>query len=150
MISSTATYALRAVVYLASQSGGFVSRSEISDATFVPHEYLLKVLNLLDKAEIVESRRGPGGGYRLRKPASDLTSLEVVLAVDSIPRITTCPLGIVGHKKLCPLHRLLDEAAKRVEAAFAEVRISELLPRKHAKHCDFTKTLSSHLAGVDA
>ena len=150
MISSTATYALRAVVYLASQPGGFVSRSEISDATFVPHEYLLKVLNLLDKAEIVESRRGPGGGYRLRKPASDLTSLEVVLAVDSIPRIKTCPLGIAGHKKLCPLHQLLDEAAKRVEAAFAEVRISELLPRKHAKHCDFTKAISSHLTDVDA
>lgn len=149
MISSTATYALRAVVYLASQSDGYVGRSEISDATCVPHEYLLKVLNLLDKGGIVESRRGPGGGYRLRKPAGDLTSLEVVLAVDSIPRITTCPLGIAGHKKLCPLHQLLDEAAKRVEAAFAEVRISELLPRKRAKHCDFTRTTSSHLTDVD-
>ncbi len=116
----------------------------------VPHEYLLKVLNLLDKAEIVESRRGPGGGYRLRMSADELTSLEVVLAVDSIPRITTCPLGIVGHKKLCPLHQLLDEAAKRVEAAFAEVRISELLPRKHPKQCDFTNAISSHLTGADA
>lgn len=150
MISSTATYALRAVVYLARQSDGYVSRAEVSDATMVPHEYLLKVLNLLDKAEIVESRRGPRGGYRLRKSADELTSLEVVLAVDSIPRIAKCPLGIVGHKNLCPLHQLLDEAAKRVEAAFAEVRISELLPRKHAKQCDFTKAISSHLTGVDA
>ena len=149
MISSTATYALRAVVYLASRSDGYVGRSEISDATFVPHEYLLKVLNLLDKAEIVESRRGPGGGYRLRKPACDLTTLEVVLAVDSIPRITTCPLAIAGHKKLCPLHQLLDEAAKRVEAAFAGARISELLPRKRAKHCDFTRTTSSRFTDVD-
>jgi Rrf2 family protein len=150
MISSTATYALRAVVYLANQPDRYVNRSEISDATMVPHEYLLKVLNLLDRAEIVESRRGPGGGYRLRKPATELTSLEVVLAVDSIPRITICPLGIAGHKKLCPLHQLLDEAAKRVEDAFAEVRISELLPRVHAKHCDFTRFISGHLTDVDA
>ena len=150
MISSTATYALRAVVYLASQPGRYINRSEISDATMVPHEYLLKVLNLLDKAEIVESRRGPGGGYRLRKSADELTSLEVVLAVDSIPRITKCPLGLVGHKKLCPLHQLLDEAAKRVEEAFTEVRISGLLPQKRSQKCDFTKINSSHLMGADA
>ena len=87
MISSTATYALRAVVYLAGQPSRYVNRSEISDATHVPHEYLLKVLNQLDGAGLIESRRGPGGGYRLRKAADELSSLEVVLAVDSIPRI---------------------------------------------------------------
>jgi Rrf2 family protein len=136
MISSTATYALRAVVYLAGQPGRYVS------ATVVPHEYLLKVLNLLDHSEIVESRRGPGGGYRLRMSAAELTCLDVIRAIESIPRITNCPLGIGGHKKLCPLHQLLDQAARCVEESFAEVRISDLLPRKRARHCDFTKTRS--------
>lgn len=130
MISSTAKYALRAIVYLAGQPDRYVNRTEISDATLVPHEYLLKVLNQLDAANFVESRRGPGGGYRLKKPAEQITSLDVVLAVDSIPRITECPLGIVEHKKLCPLHQLLDEAARRVEEAFASAKISDLLPRK--------------------
>lgn len=150
MISSTATYALQAVVYLASRPGRYICRSEISDATVVPHEYLLKVLNLLDKAEIVESRRGPGGGYRLRKSADELTALEVVLAVDSIPRITKCSLGTVGHKELCPLHQLLNEAANRVKDAFAGVRISGLLPQESSRTCDFTKINSSHLTGADA
>ncbi len=149
MISSTATYALRAVVYLASQPGSYVCRSEISDATLVPHEYLLKVLNLLDEAEIVESRRGPGGGYRLRVSPDELSSLRVVLAVDSIPRLKSCPLGIPGHKKLCPLHKLLDESARRVEEAFAEVNISDLLRKKRSRDCDFTK-INSVLTGVDA
>ncbi len=87
-------------VYLASQPGRYVCRSEISDATRVPHEYLLKVLNLLDVAEIVESRRGPGGGYRLRVSPDELSSLSVVLAVDSIPRIKSCPLGYPAQKAL--------------------------------------------------
>ena len=139
MISSTATYALRAVVFLASQPGRFVNRSEISDATLVPHEYLLKVLNQLDAAQVVESRRGPGGGYRLRKPAKELSSLEVVQAVDSIPRITECPLGIPGHEKLCPLHQLLDDAGRLVEEAFAKTTISDLLPRKRSQTCEFPK-----------
>ena len=139
MISSTATYALRAVVFLASRPDGYVSRSEISDATLVPHEYLLKVLNQLDAAEIVQSRRGPGGGYRLRKQADDLTSLEVVLAVGSIPRITACPLGIPEHEKLCPLHQLLDDAGRLVEEAFAKTTISDLLPRKRSRTCEFPR-----------
>lgn len=99
----------------------------------------MKVLNQLDAAEIVESRRGPGGGYRLRVSADELTSLEVVQAVDSIPRIKECPLGIVGHEQLCPLHQLLDNAARRVEESFAETKISDLLPRKRSRTCEFPK-----------
>ena len=137
MISSTAKYALRAVVYLAGQPDRYVNRTEVSDATLVPHEYLLKVLNQLDAADLVESRPGPGGGYRLKKPADEMTSLEVVLAVDAIPRVTECPLGIVEHEKLCPLHQLLDEAGRRVEEAFAAAKVSDLLPRKRSRTCEF-------------
>jgi Rrf2 family protein len=143
MISSTAAYALRAATYLANQPDRYVSRAEISDATSVPHEYLLKVLNLLDAAEIVESRRGPGGGYRLRKPGDELSSLEVVSAVDTIPRIKECPLGIVDHEELCPLHRLLDDAARHFEEALAQAKISDLLPKKSSQSCHFPKLSTS-------
>jgi len=124
---------------MAGQPDRFVSRTQISDATFAPHEYLLKVLNQLDAAELVESRRGPGGGYRLRKSAKDMTVLEVVSAVDTIPRITECPLGIVGHQRLCPLHQLLDDASRLVEEAFAKARIADLVPQKRARTCEFPK-----------
>lgn len=137
MISSTAKYALRAIVYMAGQSDRYVNRSEISNTTLVPHEYLLKVLNQLDAAELVESRPGPGGGYRLRRPADEITALEVVTAVDSIPRITECPLGLAEHEQLCPLHQLLDDAGKRVEEAFAEAKVSDLLSRKRSRTCEF-------------
>ena len=130
MISSTATYALRAVVYLAGQPERYVNRAEISNATLVPHEYLLKVLNQLDHADLVGSRRGPGGGYRLRKPGDKLTALEVVLAVNTIPKITECPLDIVGNPQLRPLHQLLDDVSGLVEEAFAKTKISDLMPRK--------------------
>jgi len=137
MISSTAKYALRAVVYLAGHPKRNVTRAEISEATQVPYEYLLKVLNQLDAAKLVDSRRGPGGGYQLRKPADELTALDVVLAVEAIPRIKECPLGIAEHEALCPLHQLLDDASRRVEEAFAETKISTLLPRKRSRKCDF-------------
>jgi len=145
MISSTATYALRAAAYLAHQPDRYVNRAEISDATAVPHEYLLKVLHQLDTAEIVQSRRGPGGGYRLRRPANEITSLEV----DSIPRITVCPLGIERHVQLCPLDQLLDHAAWQLEEALAQAKLSDLLPRKKSRTCDFPRIRTKHQALVD-
>lgn len=139
MISTTARYALQATVYLAEETRQFkfVNRASIARATLVPIDYLLKVLNELDSAGIVESRRGPGGGYRLVKQASQVTALEVVLAVDKIPRIKTCPLGISKHKTLCPLHKLLDHAAEAVEKAFASVTIEQLATKGNRKTCPF-------------
>jgi len=138
MISLTAQYALRAVVYIVRNDDGFISRAEIANATLVPHDYLLKVLNELDSAGIVESRRGPGGGYRLTRAANEITTLEVVLAVDNIPRITECPLGISDHVVLCPLHKLMDDASRLVEETFGKVTIDDLIPkRKQAKSCKF-------------
>lgn len=124
-------------MFLASRHNKFTSRIEISTATQVPHDYLLKVLTLLSSTSIVESQRGPGGGYRLAVFPSDLSALEVVEAVDTIPRITECPLGIPEHEKLCPLHRLLDDASRTVEEAFARTAISDLLPKRRPGQCDF-------------
>lgn len=140
MISTTASYALRATVFLASQPSGFSSRTEIAEATVIPREYLLKVLNELDRAGLVESRRGPGGGYRLIESPDKVTALQVVTAVDNIPRITECPLGFSDHIKLCPLHALLDKAGRLVEEAFREATISKLIPKQRpSKSCTFPK-----------
>lgn len=74
----------------------------------------------------------------------NMTALQVVLAVDEIPRITECPLGISNHQKLCPLHRLLDDTSRLVEEAFAGVTIEELVPgRKQSQSCRFPKKQSS-------
>ena len=85
MISSTAKYALRAAVHLGSRHDDFVGRTEIAEATLVPVDYLLKVLNELVTAGLVESRRGPGGGYRLTMSPGKITALQVVLAIEEIP-----------------------------------------------------------------
>lgn len=140
MISLTAKYALRAIVYLATCEDSFVSAADIAEATYVPHDYLLKVLKELDVAKVVESRRGPGGGYSMIQSPEQVSVLEVVLAVDTIPRITECPLGISGHVKLCPLHRLLDDVSRMVEDTFRETTIEDLVPsRSRTRSCDFPK-----------
>jgi Rrf2 family protein len=135
MISQTAEYALRAIVYLANQEGAAQTTTQISGVTQVPAGYLAKIMQGLSRAGIVNSQRGMNGGFTLAHDPRELSILAVVNAVDPIRRFAECPLGISSHgKQLCPLHRRLDDAAAFVEKAFEETKVSELLtPSKLAK-----------------
>jgi len=128
MFSQTAEYALRAVVSLADSGDEPLTTHQIAEITQAPLDYLSKVMQSLGRAGLVESQRGKNGGFRLARPANRLTILNVLNAVDPLPRIHSCPLHLKGHgRQLCPLHRRLDEAFSSVEKAFAETVISDLL-----------------------
>ncbi|MCC6418464.1 MAG: Rrf2 family transcriptional regulator [Gemmataceae bacterium] len=132
MIPKTAEYALRAVVVLARDLQRAYSAEQIVEATRVPRRYAHKVLQALVRAELVRSQSGPGGGYALVCPPEELSILDVVSAIEPIPRIRQCPLGLKSHTSLCPLHRELDEACAATERAFARVTIAQLLNRAGA------------------
>jgi Rrf2 family protein len=127
MIPKTAEYALRAAVTLARAPDQPRSADEIVEATQVPRRYAHKVLQALVRAGLARSQPGPGGGYALSRSPEDVSILDVVAAVEPIPRIRRCPLGLKDHTKLCPLHRQLDDAAANMERAFAAVTIAQLL-----------------------
>jgi len=128
VFSQTTEYALRTIVYLATQNGAPRTTRQIAEAARIPAGYLSKVLQVLVRAKIVNSQRGVNGGFTLARPPDELSALDVINAVDPIRRIERCPLGLESHgAKLCPLHRRLDGAIALVEKALAETRISDLL-----------------------
>jgi Rrf2 family protein len=128
VISQTAEYALRAIVWLASHPEETMSTHQIAVGTRTPAGYLARVMQKLARAGFVSSSPGRTGGFRLARPAAKLSVLEVVNAVDPIHRIDGCPLGIESHRDgLCPLHRRLDEVTAGTERAFRETTISDLL-----------------------
>jgi Rrf2 family protein len=140
MLSQTVEYALRAVVHLADQAPAARTTEQIAEVTKVPQAYLSKVLQALNRAGIVRSQRGVGGGVSLVKAPGRLTILEVVNAVDPIERIKTCPLGLEAHgTRLCPLHRRMDDALAMMEAAFGKTTLAEVLaePTKSKPLCGF-------------
>lgn len=128
MISQTAEYALRAMVYLAQYPDRPRTNQQIARVARVPVGYLAKVLQSLSKAGLIRSRRGLGGGFTLAKPAREVTIYEIVQAVDPIPRLTSCPLNLKAHReRLCPLHRRLDNAWELVEQSFRQTTLWELI-----------------------
>jgi Rrf2 family transcriptional regulator, nitric oxide-sensitive transcriptional repressor len=127
MLSKTAEYALRAVTFLARGENEVFSAEVIAERTKVPRRYVHKVLQDLVTGGVLISRPGPRGGYGLDVSAKVLTILDVVNAVAPIERIRHCPLGLVSHTSLCPLHKELDQAFEATEAAFRSVTIQALL-----------------------
>jgi Rrf2 family protein len=126
MLSKTAEYALRAVVWLSRQPGRAESADHLAEVTKVPRRYLHKVLQDLVHAGIVRSQSGPGGGYALDKRPEEVSILDVVNAVAPLERIRECPLGLSSHTSLCPLHKELDKAYAATEQAFARVTLAKL------------------------
>jgi Rrf2 family transcriptional regulator, nitric oxide-sensitive transcriptional repressor len=130
VLSQTVEYALRAVVWLAQNPGVPQTTQAIAESTKVSASYLPKVLQPLIRIGIITGQRGLHGGYILEADPRSLTLLDVVNAVDPIQRITSCPLGIDDHKRLCPLHQKLDDAIAEVQCHLSDQTVAELLSQR--------------------
>ena len=128
MLSQTTEYALRAMACLAYSPDELTPTPRLAELTLVPPNYLAKVLQSLAQASLITGRRGVGGGYKLANPASEISLLDVVNAIDPVERITSCPLGLPDHgSNLCALHSCVDEAARQFIDKFESVRLSDLI-----------------------
>jgi Rrf2 family nitric oxide-sensitive transcriptional repressor len=143
MFSQTVEYALRAAVFLADEAEPRTIL-QIAAATKVPAAYLSKVMQGLVKAKLAASRRGLHGGFTLVRPASGVTIWDVVDAVEPLRRIRACPLELASHRKrLCPLHKKMDDALALIEKAFKETTLADVLtePTTSKPLCPFPRPL---------
>jgi len=90
-LSKKTDYALMAVQYMAFKNSlRAVNTKEIAEEYRIPVELLAKVLQKLGKKGLVISQNGPKGGYLLAKPASDISVLSVIQAIEGHIGITEC------------------------------------------------------------
>lgn len=81
-ISARADYALRAAAELAAAGAGPVKGEVLATAQGIPVKFLEHILADLRHARLVRSQRGSDGGYRLARPANEITLADVIRAVD--------------------------------------------------------------------
>ena len=85
-ISTKGLYAVRFMLNLAEHGGDkLVSLKEVSEAESVSKKYLEQIVPNLVSAQLVKSVRGAAGGYRLARPASDITVLDVLAVTEGTP-----------------------------------------------------------------
>jgi len=96
-VSEAASLALHTMVLLAANSGKLLSTREIASTLKVSEAHLSKVLQRLAREGLVESIRGPKGGFALARSSGRITLLEVYEAIEGPLGDTDCLLS----KRLC-------------------------------------------------
>ena len=90
-VTSKGRYALRIMVDLARRTDeGYVSLKTIADRTDSSMQYMQAIVGSLKKAELIDSTRGKEGGYRLSRPASDITVAEVLHSTEGSMAAVSC------------------------------------------------------------
>ena len=128
-LTRASSYALHAVEYMAARGEDTpVASHHIAEARGIPERFLLKVLKPLVSARLLHSVKGPNGGYRLARPASDITMLEILEAVDGPIRGQAPLAGERGRGDLDPrLEVICDKAAALLRKQLSKVRVSDLV-----------------------
>lgn len=124
MFSKACEYGIKAVIYIAQQSliKRKVSLKEISESIESPTAYTSKILQQLSKSFIINSDKGPTGGFSMDIPKIEKVKLsEIVFAIDGDSIYSGCGLGLkrCNEKMPCPVHNqfklVRDELKKMLE-----------------------------------
>jgi Rrf2 family protein len=125
-------YALLALSYLATAGQDrLVGPREIAGRYEIPAELLAKVLQALSKKRVVGSVPGPTGGYRLERPARDISIAEVIEAVDGPLAIAQCweDAGVDGcpQGRRCTLRGPLAKIQEQMAGILQTMTLEEVI-----------------------
>jgi Rrf2 family iron-sulfur cluster assembly transcriptional regulator len=136
-LSTKGRYAVMAMADLArnGQADGVVravSLAEIAARQEISLSYLEQLFARLRKSGLVQSVRGPGGGYRLAKAADETVVAEIVLAVDEPIRATRCsgqasPKGCMMAGERCITHHLWEDLGDEIHRYLAGVSLEDVI-----------------------
>mgnify|MGYP000041218074 FL=1 len=134
-LTSKGRYAVTAMLDVALHSQqGPVSLYDISMRQEISLSYLEQLFSKLRKQHLVESIRGPGGGYRLGKPANEIAVGEVIAAVNESIDATKCngKADCQGGEK-CLTHNLWQDLSDRISKFLDSITLGELMAKQEVK-----------------
>jgi Rrf2 family protein len=131
LISKTAEYGLRAVIFIAGGSGKPLRANEIAQALGVPANYLSKILHALARASLLTSQRGPRGGFQLAVSPDEIHLAAIIEPLDPEMLRQVCLLGNAecGGQEACAVHERWKRAREPLLAFFEETTVADVLDR---------------------
>lgn len=130
MLSDTAEYALRAVLYIAQHDvDGPVRAKVVADTLDVPRNYLSKILHVLAREGLLTSTRGGAGGFRLAHEPTELRLDSVVEPFEEIDPARTCILGRpeCSEGDPCRAHTAWREITDRKREFLRKTTVADLV-----------------------
>lgn len=127
-ISEAASIALHSMVFLRENRERAFSTREIAEALQVSGNHLSKVFQRLSRARLVNSIRGPRGGFTLGRDPSEINLLEIYEAIEGPLTPTDCLLkNPMCKKEGCVFGDLLEKVNREVTDYMAETKLSSFV-----------------------
>ena len=145
-LTSKGRYAVTAMLDVSLHAGeGPVPLTDISDRQGISLSYLEQLFAKLRKKELVNSVRGPGGGYFLGREAELISIRDVISAVDESVDATKCQgQGNCHNGTVCLTHHLWSDLSDRIESFLDEISLGELVRRRKKEQM----SNESHIDGL--
>jgi len=137
MLSNSCRYGIRAVIYLASYypDKTNIGIKKISEDLELPTPFLAKILQQLAKHKILNSTKGPNGGFSLLKKPESVTLFDIVKIIDGDALLKNCIIhdGSCAEKKrkkkACPVHEDYSVIRANLISLFRNRTIAELVKK---------------------
>ena len=130
-VSAKVDYAIRALAELAAAPPGPVKGERLAGAQAIPLKFLENILTELRRAELVASQRGVEGGYRLARPAAEISLADVIRAVEG-PIATvrgSRPEGVEYTGAAAALGEVWIELRASMRGVLEETSLADLVDR---------------------
>ncbi|MCD4711516.1 MAG: Rrf2 family transcriptional regulator [Bacteroidales bacterium] len=131
MISNTSKYAIRALIYLELYSSPEKKEGikKIAGELDISSPFLGKILQVLVKHQLLCSTKGPHGGFCMKKPAIDITIMEVIDMMDGKGSFDSCVIRTTpcDDSRPCSLHHKLAPLRKKIKSLFSTETIADLV-----------------------
>ena len=134
-LSTKSRYAVMAMVDLAKQmTGEPIALADVADRQEISLSYLEQIFGKLRRGGLVNSVRGPGGGYMLSRSAADTRISDIILAVDEPIQTTRCkpgsPLGCKLNQSRCMTHDLWEELGHQIYIYLSSVSLEDVVQKR--------------------
>ncbi len=125
--SSKTEYGLQAMVNLAKSKKTAKPAKTIAKEEKISSKYLERLLNILRKNDLVQSTKGPSGGYTLSRSAQKISLRQIIVALDGPISPMKC-IGSVCHKEEnCPLKKVWTVVGKNIEETLEKIKLKDLI-----------------------
>jgi Rrf2 family iron-sulfur cluster assembly transcriptional regulator len=131
-LTTKGRYAVTAMLDLAlHRDEGPVTLADISRRQGISLSYLEQLFSRLRRQGLVESTRGPGGGYRLGRPADGIVVADIITAVDESVDATRCGgLENCQGEQRCLTHELWCELSDQIHQFLSGISLATLVDRR--------------------
>ncbi len=138
-LTTKGRFAVTAMIDLAMRGGNApVTLAAISERQKISLSYLEQLFGKLRRNRIVESVRGPGGGYFLARPGNQISIAEIVVAVDEPLDATKCggKGDCMGENHPCLTHDLWMGLNKKIYSYLEDISLQQLVDSNNNRNTD--------------